>query len=160
DGLQHVIQEGNLVGRGNPDNGVNMPVGLGPDNTAGTADDVFFKDGRKVPSGWLVLPHDGDGITAGQVNGVIVHGVVQSNTVRAAIRLPVGTRARFVFAVTDNQGNIVGLFREPDATIFSIDVAVAKARNVSYYSSPDQLQPIDQIAGLPPGAALTARTFR
>ena len=40
----------------------------------------------------------------------------------------------------------------PDATIFSIDVAVAKARNASYYANPDQLQPIDQVPGLPGGS--------
>ena len=41
-----------------------------------------------------------------------------------------------VFAVTDLDGNVVGLYRMPDATIFSIDVAVAKARNVAYYANP------------------------
>ena len=36
----------------------------------------------------------------------------------------------------------------PDATYFSIDVAVAKARNVAYYDNPSQLQPIDKIKGV------------
>ena len=48
----------------------------------------------------------------------------------------------------------------PDATFFSIDVAVAKARNVAYYANPAQLQPIDKVAGLPAGTAITNRTFR
>jgi uncharacterized protein GlcG (DUF336 family) len=65
-----------------------------------------------------------------------------------------------VFAVADLRGNIVGLYRMPDATVFSIDVAVAKARNVAYYANPSLLQPIDQIAGVPAGTAFTARTFR
>src|SRR5262249_41903748 len=43
---------------------------------------------------------------------------------------------------------------------FSIDVAVAKARNASYYADPTQLQAIDQVPGLPKGVAMTARTFR
>jgi len=75
-------------------------------------------------------------------------------------RLPLGSRAKFVFAVTDRQGNVVGLFRQSDATVFSIDVAVAKARNVMYYADPNQLQPIDQVAGLPAGTAFPNRTFR
>ena len=50
-------------------------------------------------------------------------------------------RTRMVFAVTDLTGNVLGLFRMPDATVFSIDVAVAKARNVAYYADPTQLQP-------------------
>ena len=65
-----------------------------------------------------------------------------------------------VFAVTDKDGNILGLYRMPDATYFSIDVAVAKARNVAYYDDPSQLQPIDQVTGVPAGMAFTARTFR
>jgi uncharacterized protein GlcG (DUF336 family) len=65
-----------------------------------------------------------------------------------------------VFAVSDPEGNILGLFRMPDATIFSIDVAVAKARNVAYYDNPLLLQPEDQLPGVAPGVAFTARTFR
>jgi hypothetical protein len=68
----------------------------------------------------------------------------------------------------------------PDATIFSIDVSIAKARNTSYYADPMDLQPQDRVdfngdgefgkvsqslndlAGdtLEPGTALTNRTFR
>jgi uncharacterized protein GlcG (DUF336 family) len=44
-----------------------------------------------------------------------------------------------------------------DATIFSIDVAVAKARNAVYFSSPTR-DPRD-IAGVPLGTAITARTI-
>jgi uncharacterized protein GlcG (DUF336 family) len=58
------------------------------------------------------------------------------------------------------RGEVVGLYRMPDATYFSIDVAVAKARNVSYYTDAEALQPIDQVPGLAPGVAMTARTFR
>ena len=65
-----------------------------------------------------------------------------------------------VFAVSDENGNILGLYRMPDATYFSIGVAVAKARNVAYFDNPSQLQPIDKIKGVPAGTALTARTFR
>ena len=65
-----------------------------------------------------------------------------------------------VFAVADRTGAILGLYRMPDATIFSIDVAVAKARNVAYYANAAQLQAIDQIPNVPPGTAFTNRTFR
>jgi len=44
--------------------------------------------------------------------------------------------------------------------VFSLDVAVAKARNVAYYANPAELQPADEVAGVPPGTALTNRTFR
>jgi uncharacterized protein GlcG (DUF336 family) len=59
-------------------------------------------------------------------------------------------------AVTDLDGTVLGLHRMPDATVFSIDVAVAKARNVIYYSesagSPD-------LPGVPGGTAVTNRTI-
>jgi uncharacterized protein GlcG (DUF336 family) len=144
---------GNEVGRGNPNNGVDLPVTAGAGATSLLA-------GTAIPTGWLVTPHDGVGITAGQVNDIITQGIIKSDQVRAQIRLPIGTRARFVFAVSDLQGNIVGLYREPDATVFSIDVAVAKARNATYYANPAQLQPVDQLPGVPAGAAFSGRTFR
>jgi uncharacterized protein GlcG (DUF336 family) len=106
------------------------------------------------------MPHDGVGITADDVRRNITQGINQSNLTRAAIRLPLGSRSKMVLAVADKQGNIVGLFRQTDATIFSIDVAVAKARNVNYYADPSQLQPIDQLPGIPAGTAFTNRTFR
>jgi uncharacterized protein GlcG (DUF336 family) len=116
--------------------------------------------GTVVPEGFLVTPHDGVGITAAQVLQIIDAGVQQALETRAAIRLPESVSTAMVFAVTDETGAILGLFRMPDATIFSIDVAVAKARNVAYYANPAQLQPIDQAPGVPAGAAFTNRTFR
>jgi uncharacterized protein GlcG (DUF336 family) len=159
------------VGQGNPNSGSapNPLVRLldfGPDMELGTADDFVdpdgLRDGLPVPDGWLVTPHDSaDGtITAADVVRIVEQGVQQANRTRAAIRLPLGTRTKMVLAVADRDGEILGLFRMPDATIFSIDVAVAKSRNVAYYSDPTTLQPIDQIAGVPPGVAFTNRTFR
>jgi uncharacterized protein GlcG (DUF336 family) len=152
------MQVGRLVGRGNPNSGMNLVVDA--DGDAVTNGPLQVRDGLATPEGWIVNPRDGVGITAAEVQQIISQGLVQANLTRAAIRLPLGTRAKFVFAVADREGNIVGLFRQPDATIFSVDVAVAKARNAMYYADPGQLQPIDQIPGVPAGTAFTARTFR
>jgi uncharacterized protein GlcG (DUF336 family) len=72
-----------------------------------------------------------------------------------------------VLSVTDKDGEILGLFRMSDATFFSIDVAVAKARNVAYYADPADIQDVDRVDanldGTPdvqPGVAFTNRTFR
>jgi uncharacterized protein GlcG (DUF336 family) len=62
-----------------------------------------------------------------------------------------------VIAVADLQGNILGLFRMADSTIFSIDVAVAKARNVVYFSGEGLLR--GDLPGVPPGTAVTNRTI-
>jgi uncharacterized protein GlcG (DUF336 family) len=160
EGLGRLLAVGALVGRGDPNDGANIAIGPGPNNIPGDFDDLITRGGFVAPDGWLVLPHDGDGISKQDVEFIIANGIAQSNLTRAAIRLPLGSRAKFVFAVTDRQGNVVGLYREPDATIFSIDVAVAKARNVMYYADPNQLQEIDRVPGVPPGTAFTNRTFR
>jgi uncharacterized protein GlcG (DUF336 family) len=119
-----------------------------------------FKAGISVPDGWLVTPHAGMGITDAQVEQIVQQGIAEAAQTRAQIRLPNGIRTEMVFAVTDKTGAVLGLYRMPDATVFSIDVAVAKARNVDYYNDADQLAAIDQVAGIPAGTAFTARTFR
>ncbi|MDB5386863.1 MAG: Matrixin, partial [Planctomycetaceae bacterium] len=120
--------------------------------------------GQAVPSGWLVAPHaaaDGS-LTAADVTQIVQQGITEANRTRAAIReLPtLGQRTKMVFAVTDKTGEVLGLYRMPDSAYFSLDVAVAKARNVTYYADPAKLQTVDKISSLPAGTALTSRTFR
>jgi uncharacterized protein GlcG (DUF336 family) len=128
--------------------------------TLGPAVGATTIGGVPVPDGWLVLPHDGVGITAAQVTQMVQQGVLQADNTRAAIRLPLGSTASMTFAVTDRTGEVLGLYRMPDSTIFSIDVAVAKARNVAYYNDATQLQPADKLQGVTPGYAFTNRTYR
>src|SRR6185437_14303456 len=99
-------------------------------------------------------------LTAADVTEMIARGINESNQVRAAIRLPLDSTAKMVFAVSDKAGDILGLYRMPDATYFSIDVAVAKARNNAYYANPALLQPADQLSTVPAGVAFESRTFR
>ena len=62
-----------------------------------------------------------------------------------------------VIAVTDLDGSLLALHRMPDATVFSIDVAVSKARNMVYFDS-SSVNPSD-LPGVPTGTALTNRTL-
>lgn len=124
--------------------------------------------GVTVATGVLVTPHDGVGITAAQVEQIIQQGIDTATKTRAQIRTPT---AQMVFAVADTTGEVVGLYRMTDSTIFSIDISVAKARNVAYYASAD-LQDIDRVPVndllpvsptnpyLPLGTAFTNRTVR
>ncbi len=141
---------GSFLTPGNPNSGVNEPV-LGA---------ATLRAGTDVPDGWLVTPHDGVGITAAQVTQIIQQGIGQADITRAAIRLPLSQNTEQTFAVTDSTGAVLGLYRMPDSTVFSIQVAVAKARNVGYYDDPAQLQPVDELPGIAAGVSFTNRTFR
>ncbi len=149
-GLNKVLNLGKTLQKGG-DVGTNLPV---------DAASHTLLNGQPVASGWLVVPHDGVGVTAAQAIAVIQSGINQANQTQAAIRLPLGSSVKMVFAVTDRTGAIVALYRMPDATIFSIDVAVAKARNVNYYDDPTQLAAADRVPGIPLGTDFTNRTFR
>lgn len=111
-----------------------------------------------VPEGWLVGPNASAELTAVQVRSIITNAIFQANRTRAAIRLPLQVRTKMVMAVASLNGDVIGLFRMPDATVFSIDVAVTKARNVAYLSSLSR-SPAD-LPGIPFGTAVTSRTLR
>ena len=157
-GLQMLIDDGIPV-IGGDDSGRDQIVDV-KENADGTTTTKLYRDGETVPEGWLVTPHDAaDGsITAEEVTQMIENAVTAAENVRAAIRLPLSNPTRMVMAVTDTTGEVLGLFRMPDATTFSIDVAVAKARNVAYYADANDLQAVDQIGEA--GTAFTNRTFR
>jgi uncharacterized protein GlcG (DUF336 family) len=150
-GLRNLLSFGRRLGTGDPNDGKNLPVNMMGD---------LSLPGKPVPEGWLVMPHAGGGLTAQDVESAIRRGIREARRVRAAIRLPLDSTTRMILGVTDLEGNVLGLFRMPDATVFSLDVAVAKARNMAYYNDASALQPIDQIPGVPAGTAFTNRTVR
>jgi uncharacterized protein GlcG (DUF336 family) len=112
----------------------------------------------RVPEGWLVEPRDGTFLSASQVRTIINRCVARANRTRAAIRLPLQERTKMVMAVADVDGEVLGLYRMPDATVFSIDVAVTKARNVVYFSGFER-SPFE-LPNVPMGTAVTNRTLR
>jgi uncharacterized protein GlcG (DUF336 family) len=59
--------------------------------------------------------------------------------------------------VADLDGTLLALHRMPDATVFSIDVAVAKSRNVIFFSGPHRKT--SDLPGVPMGTAVTNRTI-
>ncbi len=147
-------------------NGITLPfveqTTLPPGYAAGRAIGVFslgpYNSSGAAPEGDLIAEHASNlgGLTLGQVQGIVANAVATGNTIRAAIRLPVGVRARFVIAVADLDGSLLALYRMPDATLFSVDVAVAKSRNVTYFSGPGGYQ---DLPGVVAGTAITNRTL-
>jgi uncharacterized protein GlcG (DUF336 family) len=93
------------------------------------------------------------GLTLSDVQTIVQNAIATGEKTRAVLRLPEGSRARFVIAVSDLNGNILALYRMPDATMFSVDVALTKSRNVTYFSSANEMSP------LPQGTAITNRTI-
>ncbi len=109
-----------------------------------------------APDKDLVKAHDGQyGLSAADVQTIVNNSVAAANSIRGVIRLPLGTRAHMVIAVSDLDGTLLGLYRMPDATIFSVDVAVAKSRYVIYFTR----NPAAGLPGIKPGTAVTNRTI-
>jgi len=132
------------------------PAGFLPGSLAGVYD-LGPLAGGTVPEGYLVGPNPGSMLTAAEVSSVIDSAVATASKTRAAIRLPLGSRTRMTIAVADLDGTLLALFRMPDCTVFSVDVAVAKARNVVWFSSAGR--PASELPGVPPGTAVTNRTI-
>lgn len=157
-GQTQVFQVGRRNGGGcGLNSGMDQPV---------TKNNALRMRGQLVPEGWLVNPHASstDPLTATDVERIVNQGIAQADKTRAAIRLDLttfkaGAPTKMVLAVTDSTGEVLGLYRMHDATIFSIDVAVAKARNTSYYAS-DRLVQADKVPGVPGQVAFTNRTIR
>ena len=126
--------------------------GTHPGTTAGTFV-IAPNAGSCAPNGYLVGPNGGT-ISASDVDAIVQRAIAQAKRTRAAIRLPLNSYARMVIAVADLDGTILALYRMPDATVFSIDVSVAKARNVIYFSTNTA-----DLPGIPAGTAVTNRTI-
>lgn len=147
--------------------GIRLPFVKQKTRPNGTKADVFPPpggiilgpiDGVSDPDGYLIGPVGGSMLTLGEVEQIVQQARDTANRVRAAIRLPIGLRTRMAISVADLDGTILAVFRMPDATVFSIDVAVAKARNVIYFSGLDLNVALD-LHGVPPGTAVTNRTI-
>ena len=111
------------------------------------------------PTGDLIPPTNGPigGLTAAEVTQIVTSAVATANQTRALIRLPPGVKAKMTIAISDLDGTLIALHRMDDGTVFSIDVAATKARNVVYFSSAMR-QPQD-LNNVPIGTAVTNRTI-
>ena len=111
------------------------------------------------PEGDLVAPANGPvgGLSASEVRQVLDAAEQTANQTRAVIRLPIGSRTRMAIAVADLDGTIIGLRRMQDSTVFSIDVAVTKARNMVYFNSASRTAA--DLTAVPIGTAATNRTI-
>lgn len=99
---------------------------------------VAARPGQNVPEGYLIAPRASSvpgSLTQAEVQQLIEQAVARASVTRAQIRLPLTRPTSMVIAVSDETGELLAAFRMPDSTIFSFDVATAKARNAYYFSS-------------------------
>jgi len=84
-------------------------------------------------------------LTAAEVARVIDFAAQRARITRAGIRLPIGTQMQVFITVVNNPDQdgcppiVLGAFRTGEATLFSWDVAVQKARTALFYSRHDFL---------------------
>ena len=130
---------------------------------AGTADGAFTigptASPAQPPEDYLVGPNAGPlgGLSAAEVNSIITNAVATASVTSAVLRLPENSSTEMVIAVSDLDGTIIGLYRMPDSTVFSIDVAATKARNMVYFNSASRTAA--DLEGVPIGTAVTSRTI-
>jgi uncharacterized protein GlcG (DUF336 family) len=84
-------------------------------------------------------------LSAAEVSDVINFAAQRVKITRAGIRLPIGTQMQVFITVVNNPNvdgvapTVLGAFRTGEATLFSWDVAVQKARTAVFYSRHDFL---------------------
>jgi uncharacterized protein GlcG (DUF336 family) len=142
-------------------NQTSLPAGFSAGPVAGTGSFLVAPASSQgqPPEGDLITPAPGPlgGLSAAEVKQILDNAEATANTTRAAIRLPLGSKTRMAIAVADLDGTIIGLRRMPDSTVFSIDVAATKARNMVYFNSSSRT--VADLNGVPMGTAVTSRTI-
>jgi uncharacterized protein GlcG (DUF336 family) len=135
-------------------------------------------DGLQAPESYVLGPRGSalaGGLTVDEVRRIIEESVAVAFGTRAMIRLPINQPARMTISISDESGAILALYRMPDGTVFSSDVAMTKARNAYYFSTREGYEVLRHIARSardehdrytwepepPPGKgwAITARTI-
>jgi uncharacterized protein GlcG (DUF336 family) len=140
-------------------NQATRPAGVGTGTANGSFLVVPAVSPGPPPEGMLVAPAAGPlgGLSASDVTQIINNATTTANQTRAVIRLPIGSRTRMAIAVADLDGTIIGLYRMADGTVFSVDVAATKARNMVYFSGGTRTAA--DLTGVPMGTAATNRTI-
>lgn len=152
------------------------PPGSAPGLVSNGTFVVQPRDGIQAPEGYVLGPRGSavaGGLSADEVRQIVDRSVDVALRTRAMIRLPINQPARMTIGISDETGAILALYRMPDGTVFSSDVAMTKARNAYYFSTREGYDVLRDIAANsaddrytwspePPagkGWAITARTL-
>ena len=125
-----------------PLNSPGPPPGIVPGTFANVAGEIR----QPIIDDPLVAPINGQPrLTAAEVGATIFYAAQRVKITRAGIRLPIGTQMEVFITVVNNPDadgvapTVLGTFRTGEATMFSWDVAVQKARTAVFYSGHDFL---------------------
>jgi len=88
-----------------------------------------------IPAAGPFLSSTSTALDGTDVEDIMNAAAALSDRLRAGIRRPLGSPARMFIAVVDTDGVVLGCIRTPEATYFSLDVAVQKARTAAFFSS-------------------------
>ena len=152
------------------------PAGSAPGLVSDGTFSIQPRDGLQAPENYILGPRGSSlsgGLTVDEVRRIIDQSVAVAFRTRAMIRLPINQPTRMTISISDESGAILALFRMPDGTVFSSDVAMTKARNAYYFSTREGYEVLKGIAANgsqdkyswtpePPagkGWAVTARTI-
>jgi len=140
-------------------NQTTRPASVNAGTFTGSFLDGPLASSGQPPEGDLVAPAAGSlgGLSISDVQQILSSAEATANQTNAVIRLPLGSKARMVIAVADLDGTVIGLRRMADSTVFSIDVAVTKARNMVYFNS--SARTAADLNQVPSGTAVTNRTI-
>jgi uncharacterized protein GlcG (DUF336 family) len=123
-----------------PQNSPGPPPGIVPATFANVDGELR----QPIQNDPLVAPINGEPrLTAPEVRDIIRFACERVKITRAGIRLPIGTQMQVFITVVNNPDadglapTVLGTFRTGEATMFSWDVAVQKARTAVFYSRHD-----------------------
>lgn len=125
------------------------PAGSAPGLVSNGAFIVQPRGGLQAPETYVLGPRASavpGGLTQEEVRRIIERGVEVAFNTRAMIRLPINQPTRMTLSISDETGAILALYRMPDGTVFSSDVAMTKARNAYYFSTREGYEVLRDIA--------------
>jgi len=124
-----------------------------PGSSPGTLSSGTFliqpRDGLQAPENYILGPRGSivaGGLSVDEVRRIVDESVAAASRTRAMIRLPISQSARMTIGISDETGAILAVYRMPDSTAFSLDVAMTKARNAYYFSTREGYEVLRDVA--------------
>ncbi len=77
----------------------------------------------------------GIGLTTAEVTTILINALEVAFSARAQIRRPLNSHAQVTISVVDDNGEVLGIVRTPDAPVFGTDVSLQKARTAALFSN-------------------------